>query len=300
MDAVSKTMQGAGSDSHVVQLLVRTQLGGSDVSHKIFQNFPADEQRFVYACQFKFVSEWTLDLLLKHYRSREADMTTFFYRRISGMNGAESFRGGLFERQIFHYFGGKDTDKFLIRRLTDSNQPTWTYRGPVRRIDFRESTVLAEITEAVSKRRPLHLVPTAPNFPAVDSILYDPGDPGAILTCIKITMNADHPIIVKGLRTIQRWFKSKKLCGLRPHTTSLWRFLFVVPSDMASTFKLQELKGDTATCIWAAKVDQYVLGLKEQTIFRRRSVSGAVVGYRCGTDHLPIGAQSVQNFESSL
>jgi len=272
--AVSKTMQSARSDSDIVQLLVGTELGGSDVSHRVFQIFPADEQRLFSACQFKPVSEWALDLLLKQLRSREADMTASFYRRISVIRGAESFRGVLFERQIFRYFSGNVTGTFSIRRLADSNQLTWTYRGRVRRIDFRESTVLAEITKAVGKRRPLHLVPTTPNFPAVDSILYNPRDPDAVLTCIQITMNPNHPIIVKGLETIQKWFNKKEVRGLLPRTTKPWRCLFVVPSDMASTFELQELQGDTATCLWARKVNQCVLGLKEQTIFRRRSVSG--------------------------
>ena len=269
-------MQSARSDSDIVQLLVGTELGGSDVSHRVFQNFPADEQRLFSACQFKPVSEWALDLLLKRLRSGEADMTASLYRRVSMIHGAESFRGVLFERQIFRYFSGNVRGRFSIRRLadsTDSNQLTWTYRGRVRRIDFRESTVLAEITKAVEERRPLHLVPTAPNFPAVDSILYNPRDPDAVLTCIQITMNLNHPIIVKGLETIQKWFK-KEARRLLPRTTKPWRFLFVVPSHMASTFELQELKGDTATCLWARKVDQCVLGLKEETIFRRRSVSG--------------------------
>ena len=275
VDAARQTVHHALKDSSVVQLLVMAQMGGSDVSHKIFEISPADEQRLFSDCRFKPVSEWALDCLLKQYGAREADEVAYFYRKISVIPGAESFRGFLFERLIFHHFDGIDTNRFSIRRLTDSNQSTWTYRGPIRRIDFQESTVLAEITEAVSERKPLHLVPTAPNFPSVDSILYDPDDPGAILTCIQVTMNPIHPIVVKGLQNIQRWFNSKSmLSDLCPRTTSQWRFLFVVPSGMASTFNLQELKGDTATRIWARKVDQWVLGLKEQTIFRRRSTSG--------------------------
>ena len=102
VEAISRTIQSAQSDSHIVRLLVGTQLGGSDVSHRIFQNFPADERLFS-ACQFKPVSKWALDLLLKQFASHEADsMAAFFYRRVSVIRGAESFRGGWFERQIFH------------------------------------------------------------------------------------------------------------------------------------------------------------------------------------------------------
>lgn len=42
---------------------------------------------------------------------------------------------------------------------------------------------------------------------------------------------------------------------------------------MASTFKLQELDGDTSRGEWAGKMDQYVLGLEEQGVFRKRPES---------------------------
>ncbi len=39
-------------------------------------------------------------------------------------------------------------------------------------------------------------------------------------------------------------------------------FRIIVPPEMASTFTLQELKGDTKLGAWAGKVEQYVLGLE--------------------------------------
>jgi len=86
---------------------------------------------------------------------------------------------------------------------------------------------------AVRKRKPLHLIPFVRDFPAVDSILYDPDDPDAVVTCIQITMNKDHAIVVSGLQQIQSWFKlGTPLERLRPTKTRPWRFLFVVPSGM--------------------------------------------------------------------
>ena len=110
---------------------------------------------------------------------------------------------------------------FPIRRLTDSNsnEMTWTYRGPTKR-----GTFFKEITKAVQDRKSLHLVPSARNFPAVDSILYDPN---AVLTCIQITMNKDHAMVVSGLQLIQSWLKlGTSLEGLCPKTTRPWRFLY--------------------------------------------------------------------------
>jgi hypothetical protein len=42
---------------------------------------------------------------------------------------------------------------------------------------------------------------------------------------------------------------------------------------MASTYKSQNLDGDTGRGEWAGKVHQYVLGLKEETIFGRSDSS---------------------------
>jgi len=47
------------------------------------------------------------------------------------------------------------------------------------------------------------------------------------------------------------------------------------PLGMVSTFKSQKLDVDTVKGAWRRKVNQYVLGLEEQTIFGRRSDSSA-------------------------
>jgi hypothetical protein len=234
-----------------------------------------------------------LDLLLQQYEARKADAAADFYRNISVMPGAAWLQGHLFERQVLNYLCGISEEcKFSIRRLTDTKQKTWTYRGPIERFNFQESTFLDGITEAVQHRRPVHLVPLVRNFPAVDSILYDPDDPDAVLTCIQITINKDHPIAVLGLQLIQSLLKPP--AGLPPTKTRQWRFLFVVPFGMESTFKSQKLNGDTPKAEWAGKVDQYVLGLEEQTIFRRsdssvqRAITSQEKSNRYGVEYLSL------------
>lgn len=93
---------------------------------------------------------------------------------------------------------------FPIRRLKNLDE-TWAYRGPIRRVDFGESNVISKITEAVERKEPLHLVPLAPHFPAVDSIIYDPNDAKAVLTYIRVTITERHPIAVKNFQRIQSW-----------------------------------------------------------------------------------------------
>jgi len=142
--------------------------------------------------------------------------------------------------------------------LANSNQTTWTYHGPIRRFVFQDSTVVNRIKTAVENNEPLDLVPAAPDFPAIGSIVYHPED---VLTCVQITIRNEHPIAISGLRCIQRWLKYHTLTSnLCPKKELPWRFVFIVPQDMASSFTLQTLEGDTAGEEWSGKVNQYVLG----------------------------------------
>jgi hypothetical protein len=213
-----------------------------------------------------------LDILVRKYEAREADAAADFYRNIAPMRDAAPLQGHLFERQVLNHLSGiSDKCDFPIRRLTDSEETMWTHPGKLTRFNFQDptdSTFLKGITEAVQERKPMHLIPKAPNFAAVDSILYDPDDLGAAITCIQITRSKNHAIAVSGLQLIQRCFRRDgPLADLRPTPNKKWRFLFVVPSRMESTFKWQTLNGDTERGEWAGKADQYVLGLEDKTIF---------------------------------
>src|SRR5712671_1130308 len=267
----SESVDNAGE--HILYLLFEARMGGSNshVSHTIFQISPANKQWLFSKCQYGYVSRWAFDVFLEQFGTREADAIANFYRRISTVPAAGSLRGHLFEKQTLnHLCGIHDASEFWIRRLTDSNRRAWTCRGPVERLDTLESEFPEAITKAVGKPKPLHLIPLAHNFWAVDSILYDLNDLEAVLTFILIMVKDNHPIVVSGLQLIQCLLNIKKnpLFGdLHPNTTKLWCFLFIVPSRKESTFKVQRLLGDTAMFEWAKKVDQYVLGLEDQTIF---------------------------------
>ena len=187
-------------------------------------------------------------------------MVAAFYHYISGMSDAASLRVHVFERQVFNHLDGiKAEHNLSIRELSSSEQMTWSYRGPIPRFNFlQDSDFIEEIAKAVQNKKPLHLVPSALDFPAVDSILYHPN---TVLTCIQTTIRREHPILVSGLQRIQNWLEpNTPLAGLHPSKERPWRFIFIAPSDEAS-FELQQLRGDTAQGEWAGKVHQYVLGL---------------------------------------
>ena len=250
--------------------VVGASVTGSALSHTIFQPSPSNKLRQLETCDYKAVSRWVFDYVLDVCETHEADAVAKLYRGLSVPfyePRTVSLRGCLFERQVLNYLDGIDTHRNLsIHGLAYSDERPWTYRGPIGRFTFQESaTVIDKIKNAVGANEPLHLVlPSAPNFPDFDSIFYYPND---VLTCIQITINHKHPIAVSGLQRIQRWLKlHTMLADLCPKRSRPWRYIFIVPSHMASTFTLQELEGDTAEGEWAGKVDQYVLGLKVRSV----------------------------------
>lgn len=253
----------ADKERHILRLLFSSLNGDQSVSYTIFVISPTHKDRRLFRCEFGAVSPWALDLFLKEYETRRADAVADFCRYISRSSDTkESLWAHVFERQVLNSLDGIDAEhKFLIRGLTssDSEQRTWTYRGPIRRFTFlQDSDLIDEMIEAVQNKEPVHLVPSVSNFAAVDSILYDPNE---VLTCIKTAIRGEHHILVSGLRRLQSWLKrDTRLAGLGASKERPWRLIFVVPSD-EGTFELRRLEGDTAEGEWAGQVRQYVLGL---------------------------------------
>jgi len=268
IDAIDKAAN-EGIDK-LVSLISGARSGASTPPSWIFQIYPApdDEDRSLPLCHVS-ITRWALRHLVKRLKERGREKVFTLYDSISKIPAAAPFAGGLLEMQVLRYLDRISTKKtFTIRRLANSNpdETQWIYPGPTNRVEYDLSTARGLIEEAIRRQLAYHLVPSAPNFPAVDSIIYDPND--KVLTCIQITRNVDHPIAVSGLRDIQSWLKLRTASAkLRPSKATPWRFLFVVPEAKASNFKPQTFKGDTDKGEWAGKVDQYVLGLKDQIIF---------------------------------
>ena len=262
----------------IMQLIGKCQGDEAEVPNMIFEIFPSDTDpdsdlnRLLSCCYYKTVSQWAFDTLMTENERREGHKAYDFYKLISPSREYAEPRGRAFERRVLYYLGCQKNDvSFEIRGLspTSSNQVTWTYPGRTPCYHFREPAVIDDINKAVQDKRPVHLVPFITNYPAVDSVLYDPKDENGFITCIQVTVTLKHPIKVSGLQRIQKWFKPGTLLNdLRPTSTKPWRFLFVVPLNMAATYELQKLEGDTDNCAWAGKVEQYVLGLEEETIFK--------------------------------
>jgi hypothetical protein len=259
MDQIKKIAENPNS---VIQIPRLIREGSYDLSHTIFQMSPDSESRELQYCLYETISQWVSDTLYEEYEKMSSDTIAILYHQLAGLPWAGSFRGFLLERRVLRYLDGISANHDLeIRDLITGTKMAWTYRGPIPRLSFEEPSVVDKLEDVVKRKKPLHLVPLAGNFPAIDSIVYDPSE-GA-LTCIQVTLNSDHPIAVSGLKRIQAWLKKDtQRARLRPSKEKPWRYIFVVPSDMASSFKPQSFKGDTSLGVWARKVRQYVLGLE--------------------------------------
>ncbi|KAF5376092.1 hypothetical protein D9615_007752 [Tricholomella constricta] len=263
---IREKIRSIPSERKLLTLLHETY-STNGIFHSIFELSPADELRILSDARVGAVSPWALDLLLSQYETRQVDATAEFYMSISSMPHAESLHGRVLERQVLKYFDSlQGPQDFIIRSLADSTISLWRYPGPAKRSNFRSQTFSSSLEIAVKASTPLHLVPLNPNFHTVDSILYDPG---AVLTCIQVTHRNEHPVAVSGLQEIQGWLKHKTLLAeLRPSTSGKhWRLIFTVPSYNADQFKPQPLEGDSSSGQWAGKVDQYVLGIEDATLW---------------------------------
>ena len=269
-------IKGIPKGTDISQLLFPSELVLTNVSHTLFELSSTHESRSLYKCQQGPVSGWALDLFLKEFERHERDFVAILYKRLAGLSGAQTLCGRMFERQVLNHLDAiNNHHKFSIRSLTTSIEMEWLYRGPIQRFTFQTSTIIKAIDDAFTCQNSVHLVPFDPNFPAVDSILYDPDS--EVLTCIQVTTHDKHDIKVSGLQRIQRWLKLQTpLADLRPSNAKPWRFIFIVPSDMSSDFALQKFDGDTVRHSWAGKVDQYVLGLEEILIFPKAKRDEAV------------------------
>ena len=245
-----------------MQLVYASRTGDNSASHSIFQIFPQDKERQLSKCGFQIVSDWSFRLFIEEYERHEAHRANDFYRQISGVPRAASLWGNVFELKVLHHIDTCGGRKFQIRGLSSPSIITWKCPAPIRRYTFvREADFIREITKAVKEDKSLHLVPSAPNFEAVDSIIYTPNE---VLTCIQATVSGEHAISVPGLQRIQNWLGTEPpLAVLRPEPHRPWRLIFIVPPGDASTYEMQQFNKDTKKGEWAnsGKVLQYVLGL---------------------------------------
>jgi len=259
---------GGVSLIHDLRFWLRKSFSTSSVFDAGFEMFPKDDQRLLAEAQIAAVSPWALDNLLSANKGQRVDIWYDDYRSIMEAPKMGILRGQMFERQVVEFFAGlKEKTLFRIRSLDDSTTSHWVYPGPTSCSSFHPLTVIQLLEDAVMLKKPLCLtMPNPSNFPAVASILYDPSQG---LTCIQITAQTTHPVAVMGFKPIQTWFeRTSRRVGLRSSITrNRWRFIFLVPDDIAADFTKQPFGGGADNQEWSKSIDQYVLGLKEDAIW---------------------------------
>jgi hypothetical protein len=233
------------------------------LSHSIFELSPANDRRLFGDALVGAVSQWALNLLLEPYEQHRLDAAAEFYNSIANDPNAGSLRGRMWERQVLRYLDTlKKPHVFSVRSLDDSSITEWVYPGPAKRVVFQTSTLTQSL---LSEVQPIHLVPKDPNYAALDSLVYGPDG----LTFNQTAVCTKHPVAVVGLK------RNTPLASLRPSKDNHWPLTFIVPDSIADSFTKQPLEGDTAKGEWASKVDQYVLGLREATVWGRTRARNA-------------------------
>lgn len=252
------SIQPLFGDIHTVQ----------DISDFLFEISPTDDTRFIHLAQIETVSTWALEIFLDAYEVNQSRRVKEFYDFLVSYPYAASLRGRIFEGRVLKYLDSLEPlHDFPIRSLKNSTVIIWSYPGPTQRTTFASETFASLVETAVSGNKPLHLVPSNPNFAALDSIVYEPGKR---LVGIQATISDHHPIAVSGLKRIQNWLRQNTpLANLRASTKTHWALIFVTPEEVATGFRQQAFDGDTEKNKWAGLIDQYVLGLGEDVLWRR-------------------------------
>jgi len=243
----------------MVQMLDASLTGDKTVSHSIFQISPEDESRYLAGCKFTLVSEWAYKHFAGVYERHDAHAANTFYRQISTSPLSASLWGQVFKARVLHHIDTHGCE-FRIRGLTSLEEEPWKCPGPIPRFNFlQQSDFVDELTKTVQEGKDsLHLVPFAPDFTTVDSILYTRDN---VLTLIQCTVRKEYLIRLKGLTSLRSWLeKDGPLDFLCPTTNRPWRLIFIVPPGQASAYKPQRLYNNEEGN-WADWVQQYVLGL---------------------------------------
>ena len=179
----------AKGSNYILQLIYNIPIAADspNISHSIFHIFPSDANvPSLTTCEIDIVSRWALDILLGQYDKCKVEVRANLHYTLLPSTGADLLRDNIFETQVLNCLDVIEAEHlFSIRRLINSVQMQWLYRGPIRRFTFTKDTLTAGIANTVQKKVPVHLVPINRNKTAVGSILYGPNDPNT-LTCIQI------------------------------------------------------------------------------------------------------------------
>lgn len=255
-EVIRKTVQGIPrSEPDLFRRLCRQTFPYEPLFASVFHLFPKNDMRLYDEAEVAAVSPWALDVLLNAYEGRQAGVTFQFYKWVVTYPYAATLQDQIFQRQVVRYFDSLEGAKqFTVRSLVDSTTSQWMYPGPTEVSSLQSFTATWLLHDAVTHKTPLYL------------ILYNPGQG---LTGIQFATQTEHPVAVVGLERVQAWLKrSAAPLDLQPSISgNHWRLIFVVPDNIATRFTTQSFIGDTDTQEWSQKADQYVLGVKEETIW---------------------------------
>ena len=229
--------------------------------YHLFQISSRHDHRWFANCHFEPVSNWSFQKLLERFEKEQDDAIRVLYNRIrKEPKLAILMRGLTWERQCHIFFQSlKFPRSFVLRSLDDpSISITWDYPGPTKYESFEPRSFSSQLQALIQDKTPAYLKPMLTIFSTLDSLVYQPG----ILDILQMTVRVEHPSSTAGFGLIQKWLRVKSPAShLRPSKDRPWKFIFVVPEEMAASFEQVSFGG-----VWDSKVKQYVLGLSDDDV----------------------------------
>jgi hypothetical protein len=267
--AALRKIQSIPNDVTLDQI-IEGAFSNNEYSHFIFQLQPPDKDRLRLfdMAVVSASSDYILDTVLAMYERRDLAGARQFYEYTKTSPAAASLRGKVWERRVHAYLSSFGSNHlFSIRSLRPPGaEHQWAYPGGSSTwfASYREISQL--VLETKEGQCGGYFMPLATNFPSIDSLVYQPDQ----LICIQITHRDTHSINTIGLKKVLRELKPRgPLKHLRPTVRAAWQFIFIVPSELASAFTIQQIEGEGANH-WGKWIHQYVLGLSSDDLYSRQ------------------------------
>ena len=262
---INEQITAVPASTNILSLIFDVRRGG-EFSQRVFEMYSLDDHRFLANCPIRHVSDWSFKKLLEKYEEREVGVSRELFNLIQREPPIASINEAIWERQCNLFFRSlRSPRSFMLRALDDSSQSlTWDYPGDTLYRTFKSGSFPTMLQALIEGRISGYLEPVSTAFPTLDSLVYQPG----LLIFLKMTVGTEHDGSSAGFERIQRWLKLKgPLAHLHASESRPWKFVFVVPEEMALSFKQQSFGK-----AWNSKVKQYVLGLSQKDVWELRGV----------------------------
>jgi hypothetical protein len=233
---------------------------GSRIVPNLFQIYSDDDHLFSN-CLVCPVTDMALSNYLSKYKTKLLAGPHKLYKFLEREPKLSYTNKYIFQWACDEFFRSlEECRSFPVRSLDDPRKSiTWQY--PDNHAGYSKSH-LSELQTQIEGGTPGHVIHPYTTFPTFNYMVYTPDG----FEFVQMTTGVDYAGSTTGFERVQRWLDriGENSQHLQPSTTRRWKFIFVVPEEIAPSFTKWTF-GDG----WDEKVAQYVLGLSQRQIWGR-------------------------------